>query len=787
LKYSEPTSFDQVHGELLQEWESKGKQIIPAEIERETWNRVWESERVYNLARLSDSATEVVYHQCNITELEGLEAIISEIWADYGRIDLVIQGGGKLVEKSIDDFDSNDFLEGMRPKALGTACLLTALENYEIGAFINLSSIAGRLGNKGQSSYAAGHETAGLMVSAAANKREGKWINIAFGPWLNIGMTRVGPLMERLQGQERDFITAESGSQCLINEYLGGTSGTIIFCGDEPEAFEDMQKSAKWALLDRVEIISEGVAEAQKLFDPERDYFVAEHMIGRDEPVLPGVVGLEMLAQTAGVLVPSGLSLTEFKNVEFLRPGRFTRGECREFFARVQLETKDSSATWLTGQLFSLFELPGSDDLSEVVHLKCQLRFGQREAPPEPSLLVVESSLASRRVPAKPLWETKCLNRRVGVFQNLLSFRSVTRKGMVGEIFAPWTREFGEHPLTDNPLRLDGLALVTALPALLFENEVAHFMESIETLRFYGNDGPEEIRLCRARIRNYSESGHICDVEALDELGRVREKMIGLVKVSSLKCTTLAEPIWELVRENPRQADLKRLLSEQGRFSFAEVAISLVDSARREDEEGLIREYLSETEAKRYQRFTNSTRKLQWLAGRIVAKEAVLSYFHGKRTPLATIEVLTSSSNAPEVNLLKNDRDQTPQVSISHRDDLAIAVASDLDQVGVDVEVFSGDIVEIAAEFAHPREEAETMECLEWHRIKALTAIWAVKESGRKAIGADRIGMKQIEIIHSRKEQEYLVCDLSAPSGKRIRSVAFESGKYVYSVSYGLG
>jgi phosphopantetheinyl transferase len=169
-----------------------------------------------------------------------------------------------------------------------------------------------------------------------------------------------------------------------------------------------------------------------------------------------------------------------------------------------------------------------------------------------------------------------------------------------------------------------------------------------------------------------------------------------------------------------------------------------------------------------------------------VAKAAVSSYLGQKNLFPSAIEITTSPSNEPLVSLRANHSLEVPKISISHRDDCAVAVASDRNRVGIDVEILAVEIAEIADQFSQPSEEKEVKKCFAWNQIQILTAIWAVKESARKALGAETLSMHELEIRHPRKDGEYLVCEFSSPQGDRVRSVAFQSRKYVYSVSCGL-
>jgi len=140
----EPITFDKARNLLLDQIRAQGKPIVPAEIDRLAWKHVWQTERLWNMKHLKNIAGEAVYRQCDITIAENVKRLIGELKQEHKRIDLVIQGASDLLEKSTEDIDIGRFIEKMKPKALGTAYLLTALSDIEVGTFINFSSVAGR-------------------------------------------------------------------------------------------------------------------------------------------------------------------------------------------------------------------------------------------------------------------------------------------------------------------------------------------------------------------------------------------------------------------------------------------------------------------------------------------------------------------------------------------------------------------------------------------------------------------------------------------------------------------
>ncbi|MEE9611893.1 MAG: 4'-phosphopantetheinyl transferase superfamily protein, partial [Desulfatiglandales bacterium] len=235
---------------------------------------------------------------------------------------------------------------------------------------------------------------------------------------------------------------------------------------------------------------------------------------------------------------------------------------------------------------------------------------------------------------------------------------------------------------------------------------------------------------------------------------------------------------------NPRQTEIRHLLSYDDGFVLAHVRISLVEGALKADEEELLREQLTGEEIKRYRSLKHPKRRLEWLAGRIVAKGAIRIYL-GSNAPLpSAIEVESSPDNAPHIVIKGEEADSAlPHISISHSSDMAVAVAAQSLGVGIDVEEITESILEIADEFSTNEEVERVSKCTGPDRLIVLVSIWAVKEAARKAVGPQTCSMKELVLREARKEGDYVVCEISHPTEGRLRSVTFQNNKYVYAIS----
>jgi phosphopantetheinyl transferase len=272
----------------------------------------------------------------------------------------------------------------------------------------------------------------------------------------------------------------------------------------------------------------------------------------------------------------------------------------------------------------------------------------------------------------------------------------------------------------------------------------------------------------------------------MDSMGMVVERVTGAQKVryNVRTAVELPEPIWDYVRENPRQTEIKQLLGVDDKLVLAHIRISIVKGALESDEEILLKEQLSRSEIDLFYSLKHPKRRLEWLAGRIVAKGAVRIYRDSNLLPASSIKIERSKNNKPYVVI---DNEETlsspPYISISHSSDMSVSVASRVPGVGIDVEEISGSFLKIADEFSTEEEVELVRKCSMFNRAISLSIIWVIKEASIKAIGPEICSMKELILVEARKQGIYIVCDLFHTNAGRLRSVTFHHNEYVYAVS----
>jgi 4'-phosphopantetheinyl transferase EntD len=372
-----------------------------------------------------------------------------------------------------------------------------------------------------------------------------------------------------------------------------------------------------------------------------------------------------------------------------------------------------------------------------------------------------------------------------GVFRSARSVRSVTRDGVLGEVQAPALPEFGVRAFLDNPIRLDGLTFLSSLSTAAFDGTASYFLGGVASIRFFATPGdrPEARRFCCTRIVERVDGDAVCDVEAMDETGRVAERLTGVRKVLAKAPDVSAsqEPIWVATREHPRLRDIRRLLGVEQDFALAQVRVAVVEAALEQDYERLLREHLNEEERKAFTALSHPKRRKEWLAGRVAAKAAVRMLLQ-QPPPFPGVHIESDSQGVPKVGLRGEDNCGF-HASISHSGEVCVALAARSSGWGIDVEAAADSAREIADAFASAGEVERLRACGLGEGSVPLSALWSLKEACLKAAEAGNTVLGAIRLESARLDGDYLLCTLSTEGQSRLRGVAFVEDGYAYAVA----
>ncbi|AIW40710.1 hypothetical protein X809_32340 [Paenibacillus polymyxa CR1] len=164
--------------------------------------------------------------------------LIQEIQEEFGNINGIIHSAGVIRDNRILQKNSEEMLEVLAPKVIGTVNLDQASKNLPLDFFVLFSSVAGGLGNQGQADYSAANAFmdayAGYRNTLIASKqRQGQTLSINWPLWKEGGM-RIDEETEKLVRQRTGMsgMSTSSGVQALYRGMIAGVDQVMVMEGN---------------------------------------------------------------------------------------------------------------------------------------------------------------------------------------------------------------------------------------------------------------------------------------------------------------------------------------------------------------------------------------------------------------------------------------------------------------------------------------------------------------------------------------------------------------------------
>ncbi|MEU2614884.1 3-oxoacyl-ACP reductase FabG [Micromonospora sp. NPDC007271] len=161
-------------------------------------------------AELSADGAPVVGLGCDVTSPEQYRALVDRVVRERGRLDVLVNNAGitrdaMLHRMSLDDFDAVVAVH-LKGCWLGTRTAAEVMREQRSGSIVNVSSLAGKVGNIGQTNYAAAKAGIVGLTKAAAKELAGRNVRVnAIQPGIiRTAMTAAIPA-EVLEAKARDI------------------------------------------------------------------------------------------------------------------------------------------------------------------------------------------------------------------------------------------------------------------------------------------------------------------------------------------------------------------------------------------------------------------------------------------------------------------------------------------------------------------------------------------------------------------------------------------------------
>ncbi len=141
------------------------------------------------IAAIEALGRKAVYYSCDVSDYAAAEATVTQVAKDFGRIDILVNNAGITRDMLLAQMSEADFEAVIDVNLKGAFHMMRHVSRQMMrkrtGRIVNISSVAGLMGNPGQVNYAAAK--AGLigMTKSAAKELAGRSITVnAIAPGL---------------------------------------------------------------------------------------------------------------------------------------------------------------------------------------------------------------------------------------------------------------------------------------------------------------------------------------------------------------------------------------------------------------------------------------------------------------------------------------------------------------------------------------------------------------------------------------------------------------------------
>lgn len=208
----------------------------------------------------------------------------------------------------------------------------------------------------------------------------------------------------------------------------------------------------------------------------------------------------------------------------------------------------------------------------------------------------------------------------------------------------------------------------------------------------------------------------------------------------------------------------------------------------------LLGNLLTKTEQQIFHSFSFPKRKIEWLGGRLAAKNAATRLMDGG--PLNNLEILTDANGRPYLGPGRKT-DTFPDISISHSAGLAAAMAVDSGRCGIDIQKITLTVIKVREKFC----TASEVEILENHARQSsallynnslearLTMLWTAKETLRKACAAKPLpGFMKLRLTNINSAQNdtsagHVLLDFTGPDSEQTKVTVGLLGDFALAIT----
>ncbi len=575
----------------------------------------------------------------DLADPEAVKKLVADVLATYKRIDICVHGAGVEESRTIADKDDAAFKRVFDGKAEGGLVLATELPATTF--FLSMGSVAGRFGNPGQVDYSAANEA----LAQVCMKRPDS-LHVCWTAWGDVGMAVRGGMQTLLTDRGVELLPAGPGARLTVGFLDAGVIGEVLVAGK----LGGFPMPALHPLCDTVSWDGDAVVVTRSMSQASEPW-MADHAID-GVWVLPGVIGLELMAAAALLACPHGRYMGA-EEVKFAAPLKLHREEpvTVEIRATPQGDgivhcTLQSTRVAKTGRVLTTSHFEAKVHLDEMPLM-----------PTLPSTFLPDEPISSREIYRRFFHGQS--------FQVLRGVEAVALQGLFAEARV-------EHATIAEGLLTDPLVLEAAFQAAGLHRMAIHGVmalpSAIDVLERVSPVIEGDTLNVMVQLRKGSDGADLYDIDVDGSSGRV-------LRVRGFR----------LIDRGPLPPNERLPVPEGGWASVASASVADASELPHRDIKAMTARGTPKRQADR-------------LAGQVAARRAVAALTTGE------FQVQRLPTGAPSV-----EAEEEVFVSITHREGQAWAVASHR-PVGVDVEQIVARSEAFAADWFRPEEALLTDE-----------------------------------------------------------------------------
>jgi malonyl CoA-acyl carrier protein transacylase len=228
------TEIPRLKAALTARLRASSTSVKPAAVEAALQRLLKDREILQSIENLRRTGATVEYHSVDVRNEAAFGGLIDRIYAEHGRLDVVIHGAGIIEDKLIRDKTPESFDRVLHTKADSAFLLSRKLRPESLQCLLLMSSVTAAFGNRAQADYAAANGIMnGLSVLLSA-----QWpahvVAMNWGPWGSSGMVSE-EVRQQFLSRGIQMVPLDGGAQAALREIEAGPqSDPVVAMGEGP-------------------------------------------------------------------------------------------------------------------------------------------------------------------------------------------------------------------------------------------------------------------------------------------------------------------------------------------------------------------------------------------------------------------------------------------------------------------------------------------------------------------------------------------------------------------------